>query len=245
MPHPYRWKGAGWQRDGGPSQLFGLPGDGHLSLALHSCLCHYLYSARFLFVSWGTPPPSLQVCAAWTWRRKYQSSEHLGHLSNFLFTRERCIDQWGQKNKVHQSDSCKNIALLQLTGNLMTVNQLECSHLIKSWGKKSTNCIILFETRTEALTNVSAVKRNPLQIPVLLNHVCNMKHMNPDSYLPWAVLIKSSELMHNKSKFLQMNSCLWHEHPSVWLSHLLKLPYSCKICHVGVPLGCARIWGSQ
>lgn len=64
MPHPYRWKGAGWQRDGGPSQLFGLPGDGHLSRALHSCLCHYLYSARFLFVSWGTFfPPLPSVCS--------------------------------------------------------------------------------------------------------------------------------------------------------------------------------------
>lgn len=62
MPHPYRWKGAGWQRDGGPSQLFGLPGDGHLSLALHGCLCHYLHSARFLFVCWGTFfPPSKSV----------------------------------------------------------------------------------------------------------------------------------------------------------------------------------------
>lgn len=86
MPHPYRWWGAGWQRDGGPSWLFGLPGDGHLSPVLHGCPCHYLHSARFLFKCWGTFFP-LQVCAAWTRRRKHQRSGHLGHLFNFLFTR--------------------------------------------------------------------------------------------------------------------------------------------------------------
>lgn len=58
-PHPYRWQGEGWQRDDGRSWLFGLPRDGHLSPALHGCLCHYLHSARFLFKCWGTLfPPS-------------------------------------------------------------------------------------------------------------------------------------------------------------------------------------------
>lgn len=110
MPHPYRWKGAGWQRDGGPSQLFGLPGDGHLLLALHSCLCHYLYSARFLFVSWRTPPHSIPSVCSMSAEKKASKLGALGSPFNFLFTRERCIDQWGQKNKVHQSDGCKNIA---------------------------------------------------------------------------------------------------------------------------------------
>lgn len=90
-----------------------------------------------------------------------------------------------------------------------------------------------------------AVKGNPLQILILLNHVCNMKHMNPDSYLPCALLIKSSELMHNKSQFLQMNSWLWQEHSRARVSHCLKLAHTRKIYHVGVPLGCAGIWRSQ
>lgn len=53
----------------------------------------------------------LQVCAAWARRRKHQRSEHLGHLCNFLFTRGWYIDPWGQKNKIHRSDSHKNIAV--------------------------------------------------------------------------------------------------------------------------------------
>lgn len=69
--------------------------------------------------------------------------------------------------------------------------------------------------------------------------------MNPDSYLPCALLIKSSELMHNKSQFLQMNSWLWQEHSGARVSHCLKSAHTCKIYHVGVPLGCAGICGSQ
>lgn len=92
---------------------------------------------------------------------------------------------------------------------------------------------------------VQAVKGNVLQILVLLNHVRNMKHMNPHSYLPCALLIKSSELMHNKSQFLQMNSWLWQEHSSAWVFRCLKLAHTPRIYHVGVPVGCAGIWRSQ
>lgn len=140
---------AGWQRDGGPSRLFGLPRDDHLSPALHGCLYHYLHSARFPFKCWGmifSPPPSVwslstekeSIKDQSTWVTFLMSSSQdgvVGGIQRLMTAREQSL-LVTQLQKMLHFDNIQIIILPQHISNFPFWSNTE---------KKNNNCIIFFE----------------------------------------------------------------------------------------------------
>lgn len=112
LPHPYRWQGAGG-REWRPVTPLWAARRCPLSLSLHGCLCHYLHSARFLFMCWGTFLQTPYMCSLYVCAVKEEASRIKALVTSLIHS------LW-EKFSIQRSIQSERAGTKTLTGQRFT-----------------------------------------------------------------------------------------------------------------------------